>query len=151
MTTKLSQKIINTIKAKHLKPKPKIYFYLSSLLFGFALAASFILAMFFLNLFFFYLFSSGRTLPCALFILRPLPLLYFCLTLILLLISTYLLSKNQYRHSLLAVFFDALLFVFTGHFLISSLRPHQRFPRSLRRLYQYRQLPSPPPPRYLWK
>jgi len=136
MTKNLSKKIIGKIKSKHIRPKPRWYFYLSSFLFGLSLTSALILTTISLNLFLFHL-------PRPLFIFRPLPFFLFFLATLTLVASLYLLHKNQYRHSLLAVFLGAMLFILVGNHLFTCFRSSRRFPQRLRRFYQQQQLPTP--------
>lgn len=138
--TNLSKKVLTTIKKKHIKPRPKYYFYLSSLFFGLSVAASIIFTTFFFNLFLFHL-KNPRPRP-LMFIHRPLPLLFIILALSGLILSVSLLKKNQYRHSLLAIFIGAFIFVILAGSLLSKFRAQKSFPQPLRRFYHYRQLPS---------
>jgi len=138
MTKNLSKKIIGKIKSKRLHPKPRWYFYLSSFLFGLSLTSALALTTVFLNLFLFHL-------PRPLLLFRPLPLLLLFLTILTLFFSLSLLHKNQYRHSLLAVFLGAILFILVGNHLFTCFRSSRRFPQRLRRFYQHQQIPTPNP------
>jgi len=142
MTKNLSKKIIGKIKSKHLHPKPRWYFYLSSFLFGLSLASVLILTTIFLNLSLFHL--PAMTLAGA-----GLPLFYLSLTALTLVFSLYLFRKNQYRHSLLAIFLGAILFLVIGNYLFTCFRSSRRFPPRLRRFYRHQQLPTPNPRRSL--
>ena len=142
MTKNLSKKIIGKIKSKHIHPKPKWYFYLSSFLFGLSLASVLPLTTIFFNLFLFHL-------PRPLLVFRPLPLLLLFFTLLTFFFSLSLLRKNQYRHSLLAVFLGAILFVLIGNHLFTCFRSSRRFPQRLHRFYQHQQIPTSNPRRSL--
>lgn len=136
MTKNLSKKIIGKIKSKHLRPKPKWYFYLSSFLFGLSITLTLALTTVFLNLFLFHA-------PRFFLIFRPAPLLLLSLTALALFFSLSLLRKNQYRHSLLAIFLGAILFLVISNHLFTCFRSSRRFPQRLRRFYQQQQVPIP--------